>query len=143
MTTHNLTNEQRIELLEKRGAGPRGPAGDISSAVNQAMLAVSDAESRVEARASAHHKLVTNKIAAFRKEISDRDKEHAEQIKVLRDELRAHRDFVTQHLKAEVDAATVQVLQDYKLLNDQAAPSAEYIRHEVEKIVEQKLLAAK
>jgi hypothetical protein len=35
-----LTLEERVELLERRGAGPRGPAGDITQAVTQATDAV-------------------------------------------------------------------------------------------------------
>jgi hypothetical protein len=106
--------EQRIAALEasleeikklKGIPGPRGPAGHIDAAVANANQAVADAESRVQARTEATY-------AKF-----------ATDVKALREEVKQLQQYLDSRITDAVDNATIQVLRDYHLLNENHEPT--------------------
>jgi hypothetical protein len=140
-----MTIEERLNVLEKRVEQvsavanlPRKP-GDISAAVTQAKAAVSDAESRVQATAHASYSRFDADLQAVRKEFAADLKALREEIREYRADVAGYRAHITETIKAEVDAAVVQTLHDYKLLKN-GAPSSEYFAHEVRAIVAEELV---
>jgi len=108
------TIEQRIAAVEagfeevkklKGVPGPRGPAGPIDAAVENAKRAVADAEDRVQARADATY-------AKF-----------AADVKALREEVKRLEQYLDERIQNVVDNAVVQVLRDYHLLDSNNAPT--------------------
>jgi hypothetical protein len=98
------TIEERIQALETRPA-PRGPAGDISAAVQMSQKAVSDAEARVQRCADAQ-------FIKFRAEAAQ-----------LRKDFEALKSALNDIITNTVDNATVAVLRDYHLLDENCAPT--------------------
>jgi signal transduction protein with GAF and PtsI domain len=98
------TLEASLEEIKKlKGIpGPRGPAGDIAAAVQNAtrvnVHAVAVAESRV--REAAHAKF-----------------------EAMREEIRQFKQDLNERLQNAVDAHTVQLLRDYHLLNEKHEPT--------------------
>lgn len=106
--------EERLAALETELAnikklkgvpGPRGPAGPIDAAVANANCAVSDAEDRVGARAN----------ATYRQFASD--------VKALREEVKQLQQYLDSRITNVVDNATIQVLRDYHLLDENHVPT--------------------
>jgi hypothetical protein len=132
--------EQRVSTLEKRSAGPRGPAGDISAAVRNAEEHVKSAEKRVQDIAEGVFARFTSELKKLREELRTRDEAYASNLRQMRDEIREFKASVNDTIVRAVDHHTVAVLQDYGVLDkDTAAPSSKYFSHEIREIVQQEL----
>jgi len=94
------------EIKTLRGVpGPRGPAGSIEAASENARQAVTDAEARVQAKANQAYEKFTAEIKKLRQEVDEA------------------KQFMDERIHNTVDAHTVQVLQDYKLINEKGEPT--------------------
>ena len=145
MKDEAMTVEQRLEALEKRVEEvaaianlPRKP-GDISAAVAQSKVVVAEAEKRIQSITDASHASFSEDVQKVRKEFAADLKALREEIREYRADVAGYRAHITETIKAEVDAAVVQTLHDYKLLKD-GAPSSEYFAHEIRGIVAEELV---
>jgi uncharacterized protein (DUF3084 family) len=112
--------EQRIAALEnkKPEVGPRGPAGNVESAVAAANRTVADAENRLQ-------KGLEDNLARFRAELERLHKEYNNNAEVrfakmqldivdLRAEFVVH---LTDTIKNQVENSIVNVLREYGVLD--------------------------
>ena len=94
------------EVKQQKGIpGPRGPAGSIEAAAENARQAVCDAEARVQAKANQAYEKFTAEI------------------KKLRQEVDGAKQFMDERIHNTVEAHSVQVLQDYRLINEKGEPT--------------------
>jgi hypothetical protein len=145
MKDEAMTVEQRLEALEKRieqvaaiANLPRKP-GDISAAVAQAKVAVSDAEARVQLVADASYIRFENDLAELRRELVNAHSNLRKELQAIRQEVREYEARTNETIKNAVDVALVQTLEDYKVLKN-GAPSSDYFAHEIRNIVAEELV---
>jgi hypothetical protein len=139
-----LTIEEKIEALEKRIAQvaaianlPRKP-GDISAAVAQAKVAVSDAEARVQVAADASYIRFEQDVMELRRELANVYSDFRKELQAIRQEVREHEARVNEIINTAVDHRLIETLHDYGLLKD-GTPSSEYFAHEIRAIVREEL----
>jgi hypothetical protein len=112
--------EARLVAVEKRGVGPRGPAGPIDAAVKNA----EEAARRIVAEQDAKFAAAVEEIRAV----------VADVLAKFESTVRETKAGFYDAVKNEVDGKIISVLHEYHLLED-GTPTIRYVEHQIKDLL--------